>query len=74
MWEADRLPAFWETWKGSEYGSLYKVLGVEGGRVQFLVMWQCNPYWQERHPPGSLVDWPVKGFLALTEYAPEWND
>jgi hypothetical protein len=74
MWETDRLPAFWETWKGRNLGSLYKVLNADQDSVTYLVMWQGNRYWHDQLPPGSVASMTMNAFLNMLEYAPEWND
>lgn len=78
-----RIPGVGENWRGVEHGSLFHILAVdeaeEDGRpgvqtwVTYLVMYQGNPHWHERYPPGSVRRVPLEGFLTLLEYAPEWN-
>lgn len=70
----DRVPQFWDTWKGYNHGSLYKVLAVDRERVCYLVMHQGNPYWEERHPPGTVASMSLESWHHSLVYAPEWND
>lgn len=72
--EPDRVPQFWDTWKGYSHGSLYKVLAVDGERVCYLVMHQGNPYREEAHPPGTVASMTLESWYHSLVYAPEWNE
>lgn len=72
--DPDRVPEFWDTWKGHNHGSLYKVLAVDDERVCYLVMYQGNPYWYDGKPPGTVASMTLESWRSNLIYAPEWNE
>lgn len=72
--DPDRMPQFWDTWKGYNHGSLYKVLAVNDERVCYLVMYQGNPYWRDEKPPGTVASMTLESWYHNLVYAPEWNE